>query len=156
MVFVFGQVLPPHHADQMSQRSKMFRIAIWRCSLNVFVFFGQVMSPHHFDQMSQRSQVSRIGLWRCSQNVFVFDFVFVFVFVNFFLCVCVRSLCYLCVCVISVCVCAQSGSFWSNPILSRRIDCSSVRWGWDKNTDFIMEDFIQHFVEKSISRANPC
>ena len=58
-----------HHSDQMSQRSQVSRIALRRCSQNVFVFvivfvfvfvivfFGQVKSPHHSDQMSQRSQV---------------------------------------------------------------------------------------------------
>ena len=34
----FGQVMSPHHFDQMSQRSQVSRIALWRCSLNVFVF----------------------------------------------------------------------------------------------------------------------
>ena len=33
-----GQVMSPHHSDQMSQRSQVSRIAPWRCSLNVFVF----------------------------------------------------------------------------------------------------------------------
>ena len=28
----------PHHSDQMFQRSQVSRIALWRCSLNVFVF----------------------------------------------------------------------------------------------------------------------
>ena len=28
----------PHHSDQMSQRPQVSRIALWRCSLNVFVF----------------------------------------------------------------------------------------------------------------------
>ena len=55
----------------MSQRSQVSRIALRRCSQNVFVFvfvfvfvifFGQVMSPHHTDQMSQWSQVSGIAL----------------------------------------------------------------------------------------------
>ena len=27
----------PHHSDQMSQRWKVSKIALWRCSLNVFV-----------------------------------------------------------------------------------------------------------------------
>ena len=86
----------PHHSDQLSQWSKISRVALWRCSLNVFVFvivivfflclchrlfLGQFMSPHHSDQMSQRSKVSRIALWRCSPNVFVSVIVFVFVFV---------------------------------------------------------------------------
>merc|ERR1711956_129384 len=34
----FGQVMSPHHSDQMSQRSQVSRVALWRCSLNVFVF----------------------------------------------------------------------------------------------------------------------
>ena len=34
----FGQVKSSHHADQMSQRSQVSRIALWRCCLNVFVF----------------------------------------------------------------------------------------------------------------------
>ena len=33
-----GQVMSPHHSDQMSQRSQVSRIAPWRYSLNVFVF----------------------------------------------------------------------------------------------------------------------
>ena len=73
----FGQIMSPHHSDQMSQRSKVSRIALWRCSLNVFVsvivfvfvfvpvivfFFGQFMSPHHSNQRSQRSSVSWVAL----------------------------------------------------------------------------------------------
>ena len=34
----FGQVKSPHHSDQMSKRSQVYRIALQRCSLNVFVF----------------------------------------------------------------------------------------------------------------------
>ena len=34
----FGQVMSPHHPDQMSQRSPVSGIAFWRCSINVFVF----------------------------------------------------------------------------------------------------------------------
>ena len=34
--FVFGQVLPPRHSDQMSQRSQMLMNIIWRCSLMLF------------------------------------------------------------------------------------------------------------------------
>ena len=83
----------------MSQISQVSRIALWSCSLNVFVFvivfvsvfvivivslFGLVMSPHHSDQMLQRSQVSGVPLWRCSLNVFVIVFVFVFIFVSVF------------------------------------------------------------------------
>ena len=45
---VFCQVFPPHHSDQMSQRSQMS------------LYFGQVMSLHCLDQMSIWSQVSRI------------------------------------------------------------------------------------------------
>ena len=79
-----------YHCEQMYQRSQVSRIALRRCSQNVFlfvfvivfvIFFGHVMSSHHSEQMYQRSQVSGIALRRCSQNVFVF--VFVFVFVNF-------------------------------------------------------------------------
>ena len=33
----FGQVMSPHHSDQMSQRSQVSRIALWWSSLNVFV-----------------------------------------------------------------------------------------------------------------------
>ena len=32
-----GQVMSPHHSDQMSQRSQVSGVALWRCSLNVFV-----------------------------------------------------------------------------------------------------------------------
>ena len=51
----FGQVMSFHHSEQMSQRSQVSRIAIRRCSQNVFVFV----------------------------IVFVIVFVFVFVFVIF-------------------------------------------------------------------------
>ena len=62
-----------HQSEQMSQRSQVSRIALRRCSQNVFVFvivfvfvvvnfFGHVMSSHHPEQMSQRSQVSRATL----------------------------------------------------------------------------------------------
>ena len=71
----FGQVMSPHHSDQMSQRSQVSRIALWWCSLNVFVF---VISLSLYLSLSQ---VSRIALWRCSLNVFVFVIVFVFVYV---------------------------------------------------------------------------
>ena len=97
----FGHVMSFHHSEQMSQRSQVSRIALWRCSQNVFVFvfvfvivfvfvfvflnfFGQFMSSHHCEQMYQRSQVTRIALRRCSQNVFVFVFVFAIVFVFVF------------------------------------------------------------------------
>ena len=84
---VFGQVISPHHSDQMSHRSQFSWMALWRCSLSVFafviifvfvfvfvnafviVFFGQVMSPHHSDQMIQMSQVSSIAFWKCSLHV---------------------------------------------------------------------------------------
>ena len=33
----FGQVMSPHHSDQMSQRSQVSRIALWWSSLNVVV-----------------------------------------------------------------------------------------------------------------------
>ena len=98
IVFVFFcQAMSPHHSDQMYQSSQVSRVALWSCSLNVFVFvivfvfvfvivfFGQVKSPHHSDQTSQRSQGSKVALWRCSLNVFVFVIVFVFVFVIVFL-----------------------------------------------------------------------
>ena len=32
-----GHVMFSHHSDYMSQRSKLSKIALWRCSLNVFV-----------------------------------------------------------------------------------------------------------------------
>ena len=32
-----GQVIFSHHSNQMSQRWKVSKIALWRCSLNVFV-----------------------------------------------------------------------------------------------------------------------
>ena len=35
--FLLGQVMFCYHSDQMSQRSKVSKIALWRCSLNVFV-----------------------------------------------------------------------------------------------------------------------
>ena len=34
----FVQVMSPHHSDQMYIRSQVSRMALWRCSLNVFVF----------------------------------------------------------------------------------------------------------------------
>ena len=51
----FGQVMSPHHSDQMFKMSQVSGIALWRCSLNVCVFV----------------------------IVFVFVFVFVFVIVFF-------------------------------------------------------------------------
>ena len=36
-IFV-GHVMSPHHSDQLSQKSQVSRIALWRCYLNVFVF----------------------------------------------------------------------------------------------------------------------
>ena len=55
LAMFFGHVMSSHHSEQMSQRSQVSRIALGRCSQNVFVF------------------------------VFVIVFVFVFVFVNVFL-----------------------------------------------------------------------
>ena len=37
-------VMSPHHFDQMSQRSQVSRIGLWRCSLNVYCIFCQIMS----------------------------------------------------------------------------------------------------------------
>ena len=34
----FCHVKSPHHSDQISQRSQLSGIALWRCSLNAFVF----------------------------------------------------------------------------------------------------------------------
>ena len=62
-----------YHSEQMSQRSQASRIALRRCSQNVFVFvivfvfvvvnfFGHVMFSYHSEQMSQRLQVSRVTL----------------------------------------------------------------------------------------------
>ena len=36
--FLFGQVMSPHHFDQMSQRLQVSGFALWMCFLNVFVF----------------------------------------------------------------------------------------------------------------------
>ena len=60
-------VVSSHHSEQMSQRSQVSRIALRRCSQNVFVFvivfvfvfvfvnfFGHVMFSYHSEQMSQR------------------------------------------------------------------------------------------------------
>ena len=75
LLVFFGQVMSPHYSDQMSQRSQVSRMALWRCSQNVFafvlvivfvIFFGDVMSSHHSDQMCQRSQVSRMAPLGCS------------------------------------------------------------------------------------------
>ena len=33
-----GQAMSPHHSDQMSQRSQVSSVTLWRRSLNVFVF----------------------------------------------------------------------------------------------------------------------
>ena len=38
MVTVMVMVMSPHHSDQMSQRSLVSRVALWRCSQNVIVF----------------------------------------------------------------------------------------------------------------------
>ena len=93
-----------HRLDQMCQRSKVSKIALWRCSLNVFVivfvfciclrrclFVGQVMFSHHSDHMSQRSKVSKIALWRYSLNIIVIVIVFVFAFVFVVMFLFVRS-----------------------------------------------------------------
>ena len=34
----FGQVMSPHHPDQMWHRSQVSRVNLWGCSLNVIVF----------------------------------------------------------------------------------------------------------------------
>ena len=67
-IVFLGQAMSSYHSDKMYQRSQVSRMALWRCSQNVFafvlvivfvIFFGHVMSSHHSDQMSERSQVSR-------------------------------------------------------------------------------------------------
>ena len=78
-----GNVISPHHSDQMSQRSQVSGIALWWSSLNVFVsfivfvyvfvfvvvfFLGPAMSPNHVDPMSQRSQVSSTVSQSVSQS----------------------------------------------------------------------------------------
>ena len=40
----FGHVMSSHNSEQMSQRSQVSRIALKRCSQNVFVFVNLVMS----------------------------------------------------------------------------------------------------------------
>ena len=73
----FTQVHKPRHVFVMSfswsKRSKVSRIAFWRCSLLYLSlsFFGQVITL---------IKVSRTALWRCSLNVFVFVIAFVSVF----------------------------------------------------------------------------
>ena len=51
-----GQVRFSQHSDQMPQRSKVSKIALWRCSLNVFIivfclsscpFVGQIKFSQH-------------------------------------------------------------------------------------------------------------
>ena len=37
-LLVNGQVMSPHHSDKMPQRSQVSGVALWRCSLNRFVF----------------------------------------------------------------------------------------------------------------------
>ena len=61
-IFKNCQVMSPHHSDQMSQWSQVSRIALLRCSLNVFVLVIVI--------------------------VFVFVFVFVFVIVFFWVMSC--------------------------------------------------------------------
>ena len=62
----FGQVIFSHHSDKMSQWSRVSKIALSKCSLNVFVivffivfvvflFVDQVMfshDPHQFCEVS--------------------------------------------------------------------------------------------------------
>ena len=38
VIVFFGQVKSPYYSDQMSKRSQVSRIALWKSSLNVFVF----------------------------------------------------------------------------------------------------------------------
>ena len=84
---LFGQVLPPQDADQMtivldrylkvfskclfghvmslhssSSQGSAFEGVLKMHFVFVFVFFCQIMSSHHSDQMSQFSKVSRIAL----------------------------------------------------------------------------------------------
>ena len=38
VIVFFCQVISPYHSDQMSYRSKLSKVALWRCSSYVFVF----------------------------------------------------------------------------------------------------------------------
>ena len=68
----FGQVMTPHHSDQMSHVSRMALLGFSLHELvivfvivivfSIVFFVGQVMSPHHSDPMSQWSQVSIFAL----------------------------------------------------------------------------------------------
>ena len=87
----FGHVMSSNHSEQMSQRSQVSRIALRRCSQNVFVFvFGHVVSSIITLNKCLKGHKSLGlhlgGVLKMSVFVFVFVFVivFVFVFVNFF------------------------------------------------------------------------
>ena len=67
-----GQVMFSHRPDQMSQRSKVSKIALWRCSLNVFVFVfvflfanGQVMFSHDPHQFCEVWKALNPKQWIC-------------------------------------------------------------------------------------------
>ena len=47
----FGQVMSSHHSEQMSQRSQVSRIALRRCSQNVFVFVNFFWSCYVFSSL---------------------------------------------------------------------------------------------------------
>ena len=92
--FFVGQVMFSHHSDQMSQRSKVSKIAFWSCSPNVFVIvivfvivfllvrscFLTTLIKCLKGQKSQRSIIEGVCLslcfwfclclWRCLGHIF--------------------------------------------------------------------------------------
>ena len=87
-IFV-GKVMSIHPSGFMSQRSQVSRIALWMCSLNVFLFvivfvvvfvivffWSGHVSSSLWSYVSKVTSVWYTALWICSLNIFVFVIVF--------------------------------------------------------------------------------
>ena len=65
-----GHVMSPHHTDKISQRSQFSRIAVYRCSLNVFVFVI-VLNPSNGwkIQLIEDITLPVPPMWPCEENL---------------------------------------------------------------------------------------
>ena len=54
-----GQVVSPHHSDQMSQRLQVSRVGILRCLLNIFVSVSKLLSMVFFKNQLNSDKVTQ-------------------------------------------------------------------------------------------------
>ena len=65
-----GHVMSPHHTGQISQRSQVSRIALCRCSLNVFVFIIVLNPSNEWKiQLIEDITLPVPPTWSCEENL---------------------------------------------------------------------------------------